>query len=315
MMLHVVRTMEVKRVIRGTIQKEQESERFSKIISVLAKGAFNMKGQELEQVLGVLIYDYLESIGEENPNVIVPQKKTGPDLAFGLPGHTPPEQDYDVSKSELEDFLAARRLSKAGVKEELIARLKKFDIHNGFVDLKFYGGSRRTQLSTLHGKDNLEKIVEHFQGQEVGPLGPTHKQWLVDLINQIDHDYTLSVYYNLQGGELTIDIFDFDDLDISGLIDSDWELGYYHADEHIEIHISSGDMYLEISTGKNAYNRGIWINKIGDSDDLDRLFDTLGIERVGNSIQMNDLPEVDSQSYVRAKGNGCLEFVDKLFQD
>jgi hypothetical protein len=313
----------VKAVIRATLKGQQDlGDRFSKIIAVLASGAFNMKGQELEQVLGVLIHEYLETMGVAVPKVDVPQAKSGPDLAFGLPGTVVETNQYsDLKGGELQSLLREKGLAVSGNNGVKIERLEWADEHSGFVDLKFYGGSHRTQLSTLQGKKNIDDIKNKFERTQDRNLPRSHKQWLANKISGIDIDYTLGIYYTTDDdGRISIDVFDFENLDISGLIEyqsarkNSWKLMRVHTDNHIEIHIGFNDLYLEISTGKNAYNRGMWINQIKNSDDLDELFPILGIERVFATIKIPPT-EFDPQLYVRSKGEACLNFVDQLFND
>ena len=264
--------METKEILRAVISLDEDREmRFSQIVSTLAYGAFNMKGQELEQVLGVLVYDYLESeLGMDEPTVIIPQKKKGADLSF----------EYEGERK---------------------------------VDLKFYGGANRVQLSTLNSI--LAWIRNTFGNEAPRLLRREEKIQLINKISEIEFDYTLAIVSTI-GGERTVTsfVFDFDDLDLNCLVDLDFELRRVAKEQRVEIHVNfQGDSSLEISAGGNPYNRGMWLNKITEPGDLDALYELGFIEQIfGSETQM---PEFASQEYIRFKGRNILSYVDNLFGD
>jgi hypothetical protein len=268
--------METKELVRLMVNAEEDGDaRFSKIVSVLANGAFNLKGQELEQVLGVVFYDYLQNVlGVDNPLVEVPQKKKGADLIF----------TYEEERN---------------------------------VDLKFYGGANRAQLSTL--KDILPDIRGRFGNLEPQDLNQNQKEWLIGKLQGVEIDYTLGIVCGKPDGNRIVDIFvyDFVELDISGLLDYDenlqnrWELRRVGGDQRAEIHIHFNNLTLEIAGGWNAYNRGIWINNIRNPGDLDPLYELGIIENIFDG--RIEVPEFEKQELIRYKGRNMMSYIDDLF--
>lgn len=269
--------METKELVRLMVNAEEgDDSRFSKIVSTLGSGAFNLKGQELEQVLGVIFYDYLRNeLGIDNPLVEVPQKKSGADLVF----------TYEEKRN---------------------------------VDLKFYGSANRAQLSTL--KDILPDIRERFGDLAPQNLDDEQKRWLIEKLHGIEIDYTLGIVCSKPDENRMVNIFiyDFKELDLSGLLDYDenlqnhWELRRVGGDQRAEIHIHFNNLTLEIAGGWNAYNRGIWINNIRNPGDLDPLYELGIIETIFDT--RIEVPFFDKQKLIRHKGRNMMAYVDDLFE-
>lgn len=269
--------METKELVRLMVNAEEDDDsRFSKIVSTLGSGAFNLKGQELEQVLGVIFYDYLRNeLGIDNPFVEVPQKKSGADIIF----------TYEGERN---------------------------------VDLKFYGTANRAQLSTL--KDILPEIRGKFGDLAPQNLDYEQKEWLIEKLQDIEIDYTLGIVCSKPNENRMVNIFvyDFEELDLSGLLDFDenlqnhWELRRVGSDQRAEIHIHFNNLTLEIAGGWNAYNRGIWINNIRNPGDLNPLYELGIIENIFDARM--EVPEFEKQKLIRNKGRNMMAYVDDLFE-
>ena len=253
-------------LIRDILLKNHDL--FLKIITVLSKGAFNMKGQELEQALGYIIDSYLrEECQLSNPIVSVPQKKSGSDLEF----------EYHGERG---------------------------------VDLKFYGGANRIQLSTL--KSILQPIRDKFQYiKNERELSLEEKKWLIEEINNIQDEYTLAVFAKNKKRTKDVDIFvfDFTALNITLFKNHPFLLKRVSKEQRIEIHIPiiSGST-LEISAGGNPLNRGMWLNKISKPLALQSISETNFIKKIfSENIKMNNF---NNQEYIFTKAKAIIEYVN-----
>ena len=118
--------METSEILRRMVNNlEQDNESFSRIITVLARGAFNMKGQEMEQVLAVMLRDFLQNqLDQGEPKIVVPQGKTGPDLAFAYTtvgaaeGAEDPPNYEEMPKADRQRLCTERGLAITGNKSE-----------------------------------------------------------------------------------------------------------------------------------------------------------------------------------------------------
>jgi len=236
-----------------------------KVITVLCQGAFNMKGQEFEQILGYIIQSSIK-----NDTVSIPQKKSGPDLEF----------EYQ------------------GIKRE--------------IDLKFYGTGHRTQLSTLNSI--LQPIRNKFQHiKRDRSLSLNEKKWLIDKINSINKQYTLSIFarYTKKEKSVAITIFDFTSLDLSLFLNLPFQLKRVAPEQRIEIHIPIiPESILEISAGANPFNRGMWISKISKQQSFDLINETGFINII--SQETSKLSSFNKQDYIFAKAKGIIEFTERL---
>ena len=258
--------MKTEKIIRDILFKNHRL--FIKIITVLSKGAFNMKGQELEQVFGFMIDSYLrKEFSLLNPVVSVPQKKSGSDLEF----------NYEGDRG---------------------------------VDLKFYGGANRIQLSTL--KSILQSIRDKFKNIESDrELSFEEKKWLINEVNHIPDEYTLAVFAknNKRTDHVEIFVFDFNKLNISIFQDYPFLLKRVSKEKRIEIHIPVIDgSTLEISAGGNPLNRGMWLNKISKPFALDNVAETNFIKKIfSENVKINDFSH---QNYIFTKAKAIIEFVN-----
>ena len=317
--------METSEILRRMVNNlEQDNESFSKIITVLAHGgAFNMKGQEMEQVLAVMLHDFLQNeLNQGEPKIVFPQSKTGPDLAFAYTtegeaeGVEDPPNYEDMRLAELKTLCTERGLQRTGNRSELIARLEWADEHNRWIDLKFYGGADRAQMATI--SNLLDEIRTRFEEYHNRNLLIADRRWLIEKINsEIFYD-TLAIVCNKpnEAGETSIFVYHFNEINLSCLLnyDSDiknrWKLKRVAAERRIEIHIPVGNgVVLEISAGGNALNRGIWINKINEIGDLNYFYDNGILNRIyEKTFQM---PNFDPQEYVRFKGENTMQFAEE----
>ncbi len=316
--------METSEILRRMVNNlEQDNDGFSKIITVLALGAFNMKGQEMEQVLAVMFNDFLKNeLNQPEPKVVVPQSKTGPDLAFAYTtegeaeGAEDPPNYNEMKKKELIRLCTERGLAKSGNKLELITLLEWADEHNRWIDLKFYGGDYRTQLATL--SNLLPEIRARFEEYDNRNLSIGDRRWLIEKINNETFYETLGIVCTKpnNAGETTIFVYQFNDINLSRLLNYDkdiknkWGLKRVAGEGRIEIYIPVGNgVYLEISAGGNAYNRGIWINKINQIGDLNYFYENGILNQIyEKTFQM---PNFDPQEYVRFKGENTMQFAEE----
>jgi hypothetical protein len=199
-------------------------------IAILTTSAFNQKGQELEEIIGYLLSEYAYNNGKIT-SIKVNKSKSLPDIVF----------DYnDCNGTNTYTF-----------------------------DVKFYGGSNRHQLSTL--SDQLDNLKNTFQSFGTPPiiLNDNQKDQIISVVNSSDTHYTLNFYYktkkirNTSDIEIECIVFGFSSLDLSELKTKNWNLMTRGTSQYLSLQIPiHSDVYFEISVGGNAYNRGIWLNKI-----------------------------------------------------
>ena len=140
-------------------------------------------------------------------------------------------------------------------------------LNEGF-ELKFYGGSDRVQLSTL--KTILNDIRDKFKNSKNTILTIEEKLWLINKIKKESFDYNLSFFVKNINNQYEISIFDFDSLDIETFIDNEFYIKRVGKENRIEIFIKlSNKISVEISAGRNALNRGIWLKGIKTTTDLE----------------------------------------------
>ena len=139
-------------------------------------------------------------------------------------------------------------------------------LNEGF-ELKFYGGSDRVQLSTL--KTILNDIRDKFKNSKNGILTIEEKLWLINKIKEESFDYNLSFFVKNINNQYEVSIFDFDSLDIESFINKEFTLKVVGIENRVEIFIKlSEKVSIEISSGRNALNRGIWLKGIKRTSDL-----------------------------------------------
>lgn len=264
-----------KGMVRGFVEDTivNRNDILSKATAVLSYRPFNMKGQELEEVIGSLLQDYLDiSEPEANYNVKVPQDKKAADII--------------ISNNEEESSF----------------------------DIKFYGGATRLQLSTL--KSILQDIRDYFQNTEEGSLNDEDKSWLIELVSSIETDYNLSFFVSQEKQSDLIDVccFDFERFRLDIIQNMNFELRRVGTEKRIQIHILfAGKIYLEISAGGNPLNRGMWINNVKSSKDLQLVFDTGFIDKVFSRDVI--VKNFDSSAFVLEKASNTLGIINTYFED
>ena len=142
---------------------------------------------------------------------------------------------------------------------------------NGF-EIKNYGGSNRCQLSTLN--KILPNIREYFKDHTDGVLSKVDKMWLIDLISNIENEYTLSSFVLNKANKYDLTLFDFETIDIGLFVNNDFYLKRVGKENRVEILIKIKDnVYIQVAAGANPLNRGIWIQGIKSVSDFECLFD------------------------------------------
>lgn len=262
--------MSTKELIRSIItHQELEEGILSKSIAVLSHRPFNMKGQEIEEIFGVILRDGLKSyMNFTNSYVLVPQDKGSADILFSVDG----------------------------TKEDSL-------------DIKFYGGAKRLQLSTL--KDILQEIRNKFLNTEPRVLNFEEKEWLINLINKVHIDYNLSfVSFLNKDGSIDIHSFDFDKFNME--IFDTFKLNIVGKEKRVEIYSEISDTsYLEISAGGNPLNRGMWLNRVNGGDDMKKIYDTNFISKVFTK-RIENL-EFDKNKYIFEKAKRTIQLIKEQF--
>jgi hypothetical protein len=249
------------------------NEKISRCLAVFSHRPFNMKGQELEEVLGYYIKDALENKYKiKNVYVCVPQNKKTTDIKFNF---------YDNEDES-----------------------RKFDT-------KFYGAASRFQISTC--ATILNDIRNKFGSYNNQILNDVDKDWLIDIVKTTQVDYNISfLSFIHKNGDIDINCFDFDKIDISSFRDIPFELKRVAKENRIEIHIKLNDnSYMEISAGGNALNRGIWFNKVKTTSDIEKIYKTGFINKLFNK-KMN-LSNFDKNEYIFQKASKTIEIIDRYF--
>ncbi|MBU3955516.1 hypothetical protein KJ633_03565, partial [bacterium] len=154
----------------------------------------------------------------------------------------------------------------------------------------------------------------HYTGNSPGNLNNAEKQWLIDIINSVHFDYTLSfLLFKKNADILSIHVFDHDNLDISKFKDKNFELKYVAKERRPEVHIHLTDtIYLEISAGGNPYNRGVWINKVWTGDDMNSIYTTGLIEQLVPPEEI-ELKNFNKNKYVLDKAERTIEIIKEYF--
>lgn len=177
-------------------------------------------------------------------------------------------------------------------------------LNEGF-ELKFYGGSDRVQLSTL--KTILNDIRDKFKNSKNNILTIDEKNWLIDKIKEESFDYNLSFFVKNVNNEYQISIFDFDSLNIESFVDNEFTLKRVGIEKRVEIFIKlSEKVSIEISSGRNALNRGIWLKGIKTTSDLDVVNDSNYIKVLfQNKIKLN----FNKNSFMMERAKQTLEII------
>jgi len=265
--------MTTKEIVRKMIKEEAENginSRLVKSLAVLSHRPFNMKGQEIEEIVGLLLHQFLNRMLKiENSHVEVPQNKKTADIIFKIGNES-----------------------------------------NSF-DIKSYGGAARFQLSTL--KTILQDIRDRFNDSESRILDEADRAWLINKINEEHFDYNLSfLSFVRKNGTVDIHIFDFDSLGIDAFCEKDFFLKITGKEKRVEIFIKiSNNSTLEISSGGNPLNRGMWINKIKNPQDMELLYET-GFITPLHSDKIT-LEHFDKNRYIFAKAQMTIDLINQQF--
>jgi hypothetical protein len=263
--------METKEIIRKIVHEHEEKDGIlTKSLAVLSHRPFNMKGQEIEEFVGLILFEGLRNtFGIKDPEVRVPQNKKSADIEF------------------------------------------KFKDEDKSLEIKSYGGAERFQLSTL--KNILQDIRNKFNNTEARLLSVNEKEWLIQKIKLVEIEYNLTFLSFIRPlSKVDVQIFDFDNLDIEIFKDLDFNLKIVGKEKRVEIYIKiTGNSTLEISSGGNPLNRGMWINKIKKPSDMDLVFETGFITKIHEkSIILKDF---DKNKYIFEKAKRTIELIKEQF--
>jgi hypothetical protein len=264
--------MTTKQLVRIIIEQHEKSVNpyLTRSLAVLSHRPFNMKGQEIEEIVGHMLFDGLRVYcGEVKPFVVVPQNKKTADIEF-------------MFKGEKRAF-----------------------------DIKSYGGAERFQLSTL--KDILQDIRDKFNGGESRNLSLLEKQWLIDKINAIEIDYTLFFLSFVRAdGESEVHVFDYESLSLERFKDLPFQLKITGKERRVEIFAQiTENSTLEVSSGSNPLNRGLWINKIRTERDMELIYNSEYFGRIlTKKLQLNNF---DKNKYILDKAAMTIALVNKYW--
>jgi hypothetical protein len=270
---HHPKSMTTKEVIRKIIAKHEDSTNpyLTRSLAVLSHRPFNMKGQEIEEIVGHMLVEGLREYCEEaNPWVVVPQNKKTADIEFMYQGE--------------------RRA----------------------FDIKSYGGAERFQLSTL--KTILQEIRNRFNGSESRELSLPEKEWLIQQINAIQIDYTLFfLSFVRDNEEIEVHIFDYESLSLERFKELPFQLKITGKEKRVEIFAQiTKNSTLEVSSGANPLNRGLWINKIRTEKDMELIY---GTEYFGRILKKNiQLPNFDKNQYIIDKAKKTIELINTYWK-
>jgi hypothetical protein len=184
------------------------------------------------------------------------------------------------------------------------------DVLNDRFEIKFSGGCDRAQLSTL--KNILPEIRDKFLNRENGILSLDEKRWLINTIDEENknHAYTLSFFVKKHVDEYEVAIFDFDSLDLSKFVNHDFYIKKVSKEERTEIFIKlSNNVSIQICSGRNPYNRGIWLNGIFSYNDLDIIESTDFIKILTKKKRTLSF---NKHTYMMKKAKKTLEIIDSL---
>lgn len=117
-------SLSTKEIVRQLIKahQSQPTRYLSKVLAVLSQRPFNMKGQEIEEIIGLLVKQGLtKEFNQSNPVVEVPQSKSAADIIF----------DFDGERTfEIKSYGGATRFQLSTLQSILQ------DIRNKFKDSK-----------------------------------------------------------------------------------------------------------------------------------------------------------------------------------
>lgn len=226
---------------------------------------------------------------------------------FNMKGQESEELFACLIKTELEE-----KFGKGNVNVIVPGNKKLSDIiieipslNEGF-ELKFYGGSNRAQLSTLKGI--LDDIRDKFKHSSDGFLTDKEKKWLISKIKEESFDYNLSFFVKSENNSYDISIFDFDSLDIESFIDNEFTLKKVGKEKRTEIFIKLSDsIFIEISSGRNALNRGIWIKGIKSTNDL-KIVDSFNFIKILLETSL-DL-QFNNQEFIMERSKLILDLIE-----
>lgn len=264
-----------KEIVRSIILNDEEnSKTISKCVSVFAHRPFNMKGQELEEIIGYVHRDGLKNIyGISQPYVNVPQNKKTADIKFEFTDTTGDKRNFDI---------------------------------------KSYGAAKRFQISTC--KSILDDLRDKFAKYDSQTLNESDKNWVINKVKTVELDYNLSFLTFIQkNGDIDIHCFDFDKIDIDVFKNLPFQLIKKTKEKRIEIHIQiTKNSYLEISAGRNPLNRGIWLNKVKDTNDINSIYQTKFVNKLYHSKMK--LKNFDKDEYIFEKARQTIQIVNKYFE-
>jgi hypothetical protein len=259
-------------IVRKIITAHEENEGLlSKSLAVLSHRPFNMKGQEIEEILGLILQGGLKDyFNIKNPKVEVPQNKQSADIKFHF------------SNDELRE-----------------------------LDIKSYGGAERLQISTL--KDILQDIRNKFLNSSPRILDDSEKNWLIDKLNGIKIEYNLSFLSFARDNEIVdVQAFDLINLSIERFKNLPFQLKIVGKEKRVEIYLQITEKStLEVSAGGNPLNRGMWINKIRNPQDMELIYQTGFITKIFN--KQVRLSNFDKNKYIFEKARLTLQLIKEQF--
>jgi hypothetical protein len=263
--------METKEIIRKIILEHEEKDGIlTKSLAVLSHRPFNMKGQEIEEIVGLILLEGLKNTFKiEEPVVKVPQNKKSADIEF------------------------------------------KFDGEDKSLEIKSYGGAERFQLSTL--KNVLQEIRNKFNGTEARFLSDNEKEWLIQKIKLVEIEYNLTFLSFIRSeSKVDVQIFDFENLNLEIFKDLEFNLKIIGKEKRVQIYIKiTKNSTLEISSGGNPLNRGMWINKIKRPADMNLVFETGFITKIHEREIV--LKDFDKNKYIFEKEKRTIELIKEQF--
>jgi hypothetical protein len=266
--------MTTKEIVREMIKEEAKGgvdSRLTKSLAVLSHRPFNMKGQEIEEIVGLLLHQFLNRMLRiDNSHVEVPQNKRAADIIFKI--------------------------------NEVVSSF----------DIKSYGGAERFQLSTL--KTILQDIRDKFNGSESRELDEADKTWLINKIKEEHLEYNLSfLSFVRKDGTVDVQVFDFDSLQIDMFKDKEFNLKITGKEKRVEIYIKiTNNSTLEISAGGNPLNRGMWINKIKNHQDMELVYETEFITKLHSEKVI--LENFDKNKFIFEKAKLTIDLISQQFQ-
>ncbi|MEI8136324.1 MAG: hypothetical protein WCH21_03255 [Bacteroidota bacterium] len=115
-----------------------------------------------------------------------------------------------------------------------------------------------------------------------------------------------------ENNKVDIQIFDFENLNIDAFKDLDFNLKIVGKEKRVEVFIKiTENSTLEISSGGNPYNRGMWINKIKSPNDMDLVYKTGLINKIYE--KQVTLKDFDKNKYIFEKAKRTIELINEQF--